>query len=161
MYIIITNNPDVVTKYPKITRYYEIDVPGVFRAVRDAVHGHAKLITYPLSGSIKPNISPYKSVIISTPGDSLDFESLRVIEDAFDVLNRLKKTRHDYSGETLLDFRVIDLDFIDSSIDSPAQSGAQGVQNKSKTGICSGTGWELVPKPGTNSADSPFAAESD
>jgi len=75
----------------------------------------AKLISHPLSGSIKPNISPYKSVLIAA-GETLDFKSLQIIEDAINVLERLPKKQHGYSESVLQDFRVIDLDLIRSSI---------------------------------------------
>jgi hypothetical protein len=45
--------------------FIETDMTGVLVYVRDKIHKGHKLLTHPLSGSIKPNESPYKSVLIS------------------------------------------------------------------------------------------------
>lgn len=113
--VIITNNPDVAAAYPEISRYYKGGVLVVFIALRDMIHQGARLISHPLSGSVKPNESPYKSVAIAG-GSSLDFKSLRMIEDAFAVLKKLPSKDHSYNKETLADFRLIDLELIKGAI---------------------------------------------
>ena len=115
--VICTNNPDVAAKYPEISRYIEGSVMDVFMAVRDAVHMGAQVVSHPLSGSIKPWESPYKSVVISTSIDPLDFRSLQIVEDAIAVLKRLPGKQQNYNESVLNDFRIIDLDLIDSALD--------------------------------------------
>jgi hypothetical protein len=47
------------------------------------IHKGAKLITHPLMGSIKPNETPFRSIIVSEgEGTSLDIESLVIIESS-------------------------------------------------------------------------------
>ena len=115
MYLIITNNPAVADKYQKAARFVDGDVIKVFETVRNAVHKGAKIITHPLSGSIKPNESPYKSVMISNMSGPLNTKSLQIIEDAITILNRLPHKKHNYCESILQDFRIIDLDLITSS----------------------------------------------
>jgi len=111
-YVIITNNPAVASKYPNESRYVEGSVNKIFLAARDAVHRGAKLISHPLSGSIKPNESPYKSVVVNTATGPLDFKSLGIIEDAISTLARLPDKMRNYDESTLEDFRIIDLDLM-------------------------------------------------
>lgn len=112
---ICTNNPLVAEKYPKSAVLLACGVGGVFSDVRDRVHKGFPLISHPLSGSIKPNITPYKSVVVSGTKSELCLKSLQIIEDAIDVLKRLPETSHDYNESTLDDFRVIDLDLVNSA----------------------------------------------
>jgi len=121
---IITNNPAVAEGYPGLTQYQDGDVYGVFVAVRDVVHLGGRLISHPLSGSIKPNESPYKSVAVllemrkglkQSPIQT-DTKSLQVIEDAIAVLRRMPKKSREYTPAMLEDFRVIDLDLIENVV---------------------------------------------
>jgi len=91
----------------------------VFLAVRNAVHMGARIISHPLSGSIKPNESPYKSVVITVATSKLDIKSLNIIEDAISTLTHLIEKNHNYDESVLDDFRIIDLDLIKSTFDSP------------------------------------------
>ena len=116
MVLVFTNNPLVSTKYQEISRFLETDVLGIFTAIRDEVHKGAALLTHPLSGSVKPNESPYKSVILDIKTGALDYNSLKLIENAIDMINRLKKLNHNYSEDVMIDFRMIDLELINSAI---------------------------------------------
>ena len=113
--MIITNNPDVVGKYPGLARYIPGSVGDVFKAVRDAVHKGAQVISHPLSGSVKPNESPYKSVAVTGVTGPVDFKSLQIIEDAISALARMPGNTRSYDESVLADFRIIDLDLINSA----------------------------------------------
>ena len=110
--VIITNNPAVMAKYPVGSRYVEGSVHNVFTAVRDWVHKGSRVISHPLSGSIKPNESPYKSVAISVASGPLDIKSLKIIEDAISMLASLPDRGRSYDESVLDDFRIIDLDLV-------------------------------------------------
>lgn len=116
--IIITNNPAVVESYPNLSQYYNVNVHGIFLTVRDEIHKGVQLISHPLSGSIKPWETPYKSVVISAIKGKLDFKSLQIIEDAINVLKRSKQIKHNYSKKILDDFSIIDLDLVNSALQS-------------------------------------------
>lgn len=116
---ILTNNPLVKEKYPEITQF-EVDftVKDVFIHGRDAIHLGANLINHPLAGSVKPNQSPYKSLVLSDRKGGFDMLSLRLIEGAIQVLHKFPPRKVTYDQQTLEDFQVIDLDLLDSAIDS-------------------------------------------
>ena len=66
--IIITNNKYVHDKFKdKIEIIFKEDATylEILEFVRDKVHEGHKLMTHPLSGSIKPNETPYKTIMIS------------------------------------------------------------------------------------------------
>ena len=115
-FCIITNNPAAAADYADITRFYEVDVAGIFQAVRDEVHLGAKLISHPLAGSLKPNENPYKSVMLSTRRGPHDPDSLRLIEDAIAVLRKLPDKRRNYPAGALDDFIAIDSDLLASGM---------------------------------------------
>ena len=60
--LIVTNNPMVRERYSQQydLKYEETSFVGVLKQVRDLVHRGYRLLTHPLSGSIKPNETPYK-----------------------------------------------------------------------------------------------------
>ena len=83
-YIIITNNPLVPQMLDEEHEvdYSEISYEDVLGKVRDRIHEGHLLLSHPLSGSVKPNETPYKSVMISRKAGKLDERSLSIIEGA-------------------------------------------------------------------------------
>ena len=82
-YIVITNNPMVLDKL-KDTRniiYREISYEEILREVRDRIHEGHTLLSHPLSGSVKPNETPYKSIMISERRGEVDEGSVKLIEN--------------------------------------------------------------------------------
>lgn len=120
---IITNNPKVKEKYSLVS----VEPPGrgvegVFLAVRNEIHLGANLISHPLSGSVKPNESPYKSIVLSNARGALDTYSLQLIEGAIEVLAKLPVRELNFPPGVMEDFQAIDLDLTDSAIFAlPAQ----------------------------------------
>lgn len=121
-FYIITNNPMVSSKYPGVSTLHDKNVEGMFITARDAIHRGAVLINHPLSGSVKPNESPYKSLVLSNDKPGLDMQSLQLIEGALAVLHKLPKKNRSYDERVLDDFMVIDLDLLDSAMQAlPAE----------------------------------------
>ena len=86
--LIITNNSKVKEYYEGIYEilFLEVKYREVLINARDRIHNGHKLLTHPLSGSIKPGETPYKSLIISKEaGKTLDLNSLEMIESAIAV----------------------------------------------------------------------------
>jgi hypothetical protein len=100
---------------------YYIDV---LRAARDLVHKGSKLITHPLMGSVKPNETPFRSIIISE-GTVLDVESLAIIESSMAVAEKFQRDNKvpDWNGKVLEDFRYIDLRLFESALESIEEGG--------------------------------------
>ena len=115
---IVTNNLKVRETFIK---YDVIWVEGSYRdvlvTVRDKVHQNYKLLTHPLSGSVKPNETPYKSIAIEA-GDSLDIDALMMIENALERHDLLQadKATPNWGERVLDDFRVIDHDLFRNAI---------------------------------------------
>ena len=66
-YMIITNNPMVRDKLGETHNviYQEISYEDILKDVRDRIHEGHTLLSHPLSGSVKPNETPYKSIMVS------------------------------------------------------------------------------------------------
>ena len=119
---ILTNNPLAAQKYPQAATLLECGVQGIFTAARDEIHLGAIIINHPLSGSVKPNESPYKSLVLSLRKDGLDEFSAQLIEGAMEVLRKMPVRERVLPKGVLEDFRVIDLDLLDSAMSAlPAE----------------------------------------
>ena len=115
-FIIITNNPLVVEKYPTVSQFFECTLAEIFVKGRDEIHAGARLINHPLYGSVKPNETPYRTLILSKRKADMDMFSLQLIEGAFDVLRKMPRKNIPYTERMLSDYQVIDLDIIDSAM---------------------------------------------
>ena len=94
--------------------FHDTDYLGVLKVVRDRIHlGHG-LLTHPLSGSVKPGETPYKTVVISAIKGSLDTEALQIIEDSIQTCQKFMSSnvRKCWGPEILSDFQLIDYDLI-------------------------------------------------
>ena len=77
------------------------------------------ILTHPLSGSIKPNETFYKSIIITTTTlDQIDIESLDLIDNAIEVYNKFIKDSKtpNWTERILDDFATIDLDLMENTL---------------------------------------------
>ena len=120
---IITNNPAVQAAYGELTRYEDRTVGAVFTAVRDAVHLGAAVVSHPLAGSLKPNRTPCRSVVLTARHGEIDLKSLAAIEDAIAVLDRLPALTRPHGPRELEDYRVIDLDLVRSAMQTITVQG--------------------------------------
>lgn len=86
---------------------------------RDLIHKGHELLTHPLSGSIKPNETPFKTIILSKERGNLDFQYLEIIEKSIQSTEKFisNKATPNWSERVLEDFRVIDLSLIENIID--------------------------------------------
>lgn len=123
--IIVTNNADVKYKYEDEHTIEFVDglLLDVLVVVRDKIHEGHKLLTHPLSGSIKPNETPYKSIIITYAKGELDHDSAILISSSIETVQKFIniKSPKKWSEDILEDFREIDLTLIESGIKSMRQ----------------------------------------
>jgi len=123
MIILVTNNPLVNEQYQRKYRieFLDTDLLGVLTHIRDRIHKGCKLLTHPLSGSVKPNESPYKSVLISdNPEDNwqqseICLQSVSIIEEAFQAVRKFSKKS--IPEQHLNDLRIVDLSLIRSALE--------------------------------------------
>ncbi|MGL5440568.1 MAG: GrdX family protein [Filifactoraceae bacterium] len=118
---LITNNPMVRDYFENISKisvqFIDGNYKDVLETVRDLVHENYEILTHPLSGSVKPNETPYKSVAVES-SDSLDVQSLELIENAINTYSKLQKDKEtpNWIPRVLDDFAVIDLDLIKNAL---------------------------------------------
>lgn len=128
---VITNNALVVEEgalegfnIDEIIYINTLDIIEVLQAVRNYVHKGYKLLTHPLSGSVKPIETPFKSVAISVEPTAVDMESVTIIGDAILMTEKFKRyeNREFTIPERIFDdFRLIDFGLI--------KSGLEGINN--------------------------------
>lgn len=118
--IIITNNA-------LVARYYsgefdaillKDDISQVLVYARNLIHLGHKLLSHPLSGSIKPNENPFKSILLSGNSSGLDLESLQIIENCILMLNNFPIKYKEMPLSWRNDFEKIDLELIKGAIDN-------------------------------------------
>lgn len=120
--IIVTNNEYVNEKYKDTMEvlYKEgFTYLEILEFIRDKVHEGHELLTHPLSGSIKPNETPYKTIMISKAKGNLDEGGLKIVEESILTAKKFQtnKATPDWVERVLDDFRVIDLSLIENVID--------------------------------------------
>lgn len=119
--LVISNNPDVYEVYrAKFNiEFLDSNYYSVLTKVRDYVHQGYELITHPLMGSVKPNETPYRSIIIKK-GKNMNLQSLEIIENSittYEKFDKMKRTPY-CSPKVLEDFRVVDKRLFESSLDN-------------------------------------------
>lgn len=116
--IVVTNNPKVRSYYPENqVKYIDGDYYDVLISVRDLIHTNHTLLTHPLSGSIKPNETPYKSIAVEV-GSKMDYDGLGLIEKAIETFHKMQKDLKtpNWTQTVREDFMVIDYDLIKHAI---------------------------------------------
>jgi len=117
--IIITNNPKVYEKYEgsiKIEYMENKSHFDVLKYTRDKIHMGHKLLSHPLSGSVKPNETPYKSILISEKKGKIDINGLNLIENSISTYEKFQNISKipDWNEQVLDDFMVVDLSLIEN-----------------------------------------------
>ncbi|WP_425448581.1 GrdX family protein [Dethiothermospora halolimnae] len=120
--MIITNNPLVETKFKDTVKvkFFDTKYIDILVKVRDLVHVGHKLLSHPLSGSVKPNETPYKSILISEEKGKMDMKSIMVIEDSLNTAKKFLKDKETpkWDDKILDDFQVIDLSLIENTLEN-------------------------------------------
>lgn len=115
---IITNNSLIYDKFNKTINTTLIDdsYVDVLNTVRDRIHKGAVLLTHPLAGSVKPNETPYRTIIIDDIKGNLDLNSLSIIEDSIETARKFPVKEILWGEKVLQDFKIIDLRLIESAL---------------------------------------------
>lgn len=108
--LIVTNNPLVLERLSKdyAVDYENITYREILVKVRDLVYGGHRLYTHPLSGSVKPNETPYKSIVISKKPIGMEHGDAALISGSVEVFDRFTPIRRELPQRVLRDFRLID-----------------------------------------------------
>jgi hypothetical protein len=118
--LVISNNKLVKeklsTKFEVV--FIEDTLLKTMERARALVHEGYILLTHPLSGSIKPNETPYKSIALKKRHGPVDLDSLMIIEQSITRTRSLldDKNTPDWPENCLEDFREIDFDLIKNAL---------------------------------------------
>ena len=120
MYMVITNNSLVRSRLYDTHEviYLELSYEELLKVVRDRIYEGHRLLTHPLSGSVKPKETPYKSVLISERKEKVDGESVRLIENAILVCQKFQDKSKYYKEEVYKDFQLVDWTLLESGLAS-------------------------------------------
>ena len=127
-YLILTNNPLVSSRMegrgPYVIRFEpERNFREILVEARDMVYAGHILYTHPLAGSVKPNETPYKSLIVSVEPHGLDAQHAEMIAGAIAVFDKFKPLNRALSESVLGDFQLIDYTLLCGAIGFDAAAG--------------------------------------
>ena len=114
--LIVTNNSKVFKKYKENYTVEFIDSETMYNVLiktRDLLHLGYKLLTHPMSGSLKSNQTPYKSILLIKNNEA-NLDDILMIENAIDNYNKFLKNRAltNWTEAIKNDFKTVDLSLI-------------------------------------------------
>ena len=116
---LITNNPKFIEENLKDIEieYLDVSYIDILRKVREYVHENWEIVTHPLYGSVKPNETIYRTIVIKEK-NSLDITSVNLISDAILTFKKFRNNREvpQWTDRVKDDFSVIDHDLIINAI---------------------------------------------
>ena len=116
---LITNNPRFINNNFRgiEIEYFDISYIDILKKARDYVHENYEILTHPLYGSVKPNETIYRTIVIKE-NNSLDITSVNLISDAILTFKKFRNNREvpQWTDRVKDDFSVIDYDLILNAI---------------------------------------------
>ena len=123
MYRIVTNNSLCRDKYQELIPVDFLEGKGymdVLFAVRDYIQKGWRLETHPMTGSLKPNQTPYKSIMVSDlPREQEEFYSQEMtIENSILSCRKFLEIKQtpNWTEEIRKDYMIVDLSLIEGAI---------------------------------------------
>ena len=109
---IITNNPlvkTVLSEYYTVEYYEDLSLRDILVKVRDLVYSGYELLTHPMAGSVKPNETMFKSIVVGTDMKNIEIEHCNLMMNALITCDKFKPLNVQYSDYHIQDFQLIDL----------------------------------------------------
>ncbi|MEF9939700.1 MAG: GrdX family protein [Clostridium sp.] len=118
--ILVTNNDRAAEKFKNsIQEIYLLDsYDEVLKKSRDLIHTHHKLLTHPQASSLKPNQTPYRTILLYSEGNKDNTDDVLLIEEAiaaYEKWTAIKKVPK-YDEKIAFDYKTIDLSMIENVI---------------------------------------------
>ncbi|MBU5626219.1 GrdX family protein [Oscillibacter sp. MSJ-2] len=125
-YLILTNNPlaarcmdgRFTIRLEEALGYREILV-----LARDMVYEGHTLYTHPLSGSVKPNETPYKSVVVSKVPHGFSAEQAEIMGNAILAYDKFVQRNVVLTDQIRRDFQLIDYTLLSGALNFDAAAG--------------------------------------
>jgi len=108
-------------KFP-LVEYHSMNVLELLRLTADRISDGYRLLSHPLTGSIRPDITPYKSILISEDAGVSSAEEGRLMEHAIEYTEELYRQRKVPLSElwpesTKQDFQLVDYSIIRQALE--------------------------------------------
>ncbi|MGL4253803.1 MAG: GrdX family protein [Fusobacteriaceae bacterium] len=124
--MILSNNPKVKNELNNLKFEgnfdfnVEIGYLDVLCRARNLIHLGHTLLTHPLSGSIKPSETPYKSIVLSEKPGKLDYQSMEIIEDSIELAKQMIEgsRKRIYTDKIREDFQLVDYALLQNALES-------------------------------------------
>ena len=134
--LILTNNPLVprcMEGKGKFTIRFmpERSFREVLVLARDMVYAGHTLYTHPLAGSVKPNETPYKSVVVSVEPHGFDAQMGEIMANAIAVFDKFTPIGWELNERILSDFQLIDYTLLAGSLHFDAAAGISNLSSQS------------------------------
>ncbi|MDO5088420.1 MAG: GrdX family protein [Leptotrichiaceae bacterium] len=117
---LLTNNPKFLNYENKNVEvdFRDVSYLDILEAARDYVHKNYEILTHPLYGSVKPNETLYRSIVLEFK-DVLDVNSVNLISYAIETFIKFRKNKETPLWQETVkeDFSVIDHDLITNAIE--------------------------------------------
>lgn len=117
--LIVTNNPMVKENDScgKEILFIEGTYSDILKECRDLIHKGYELLSHPLYSSVKPNETPYRTIILKDSAVA-DNNSIILIEEAINTSTKFQndKMTPNWTKRVLEDFQVIDYDIFNNTI---------------------------------------------
>ena len=117
-FVIVTNNPKVRDELGQEfdVDYADITYREILCKVRDMIYEGHKLLTHPLSGSVKPNETPYKSILVAKKTGKMDVQDASSIENSLITADKFSVKFPEMPQSVREDFQLIDSTLIRSAL---------------------------------------------
>lgn len=130
-FLILTNNPLVVkclgNDY-KIRFEQDATYRGILVEARDMVYAGHALYTHPLSGSVKPNETPYKSIVLSDVPKKFDADMAAIMGESVQAFDKFTPRNRVLTEKLLEDFQLIDYTLLCGALDYDAVAGLSKIK---------------------------------
>ncbi len=130
-FLILTNNPLVVkclgNEY-KIRFEQDATYRGILVEARDMVYAGHALYTHPLSGSVKPNETPYKSIVLSDVPKKFDTDMAAIMGESVQAFDKFTPRNRVLTEKLLEDFQLIDYTLLCGALDYDAVAGLSKIK---------------------------------
>ena len=127
-FLILTNNPmvsEIIAPHGKWTVQFtpEKSYRDILLTARDMIYQGHILYTHPLSGSVKPGETPYKSLVVSMEPHGMENDHAILIANAIEVHDKFQPIDWSDREDALQDFQLIDYALLSGAIGFDAEAG--------------------------------------
>lgn len=107
----------------------ELSLREILVRARDMVYAGHTLFTHPLAGSVKPNETVYKSVVLSREPGQMQPDQAEIIASSIETFDKFKPRNRELSQKVREDFQLIDYTLLCGALNIDAVAGLSNAAN--------------------------------